>query len=523
MNRYTLRSVWIFLLLFVVVVVVAESRGRPGGWSDTIDLIIDVRAAIQQQFVGEVDERELMEAAARSMLQSLGDPHTTFIPAADLVRWDEQVEGSFSGIGATVELKNNRIHIIYPFDNSPAARSGIQPGDAILEIDGVDTLGMDLLEATGRLKGPEGTEVVVRVRHASGEEVEMTITRGNIVVPTIRGLFRDGVRPDLMLDHDSRIAYVRLDQFNRNSAADLRAALQQLEPLNPRGLILDLRFNPGGLLDAAVEISSLFLPRGSPVVSVRGRATRETVYRASNGNLFPDLPVVVLVNEGSASASEIVAGALKDNDRAWIVGSRTFGKGSVQNLQNLGHGRGAVKLTIAHYHLPGGRNIHRKPDSEVWGVDPHDGAYIALTPTEIRHMLESRRAMDSGLAQDVPDRITPEWLRSTMRDPQLAGAVEALLGRLEDGTWPEVGSKVSREITQLSERENLLRQRESAMELVERIDAQLRRMDRPEVDEPSDEPLSEQPSDEPGEQGGLAEPDLDGSLEPEMQHEPALP
>ncbi|MCC5829065.1 MAG: S41 family peptidase [Phycisphaeraceae bacterium] len=514
MNRYTLRSVWTFLLLFVVVVIVAQTRGNRALWSDAIDLIVDARAIVLRGYVEEVDEQAMMEAAVRAMIQSLGDPHSAFISREEMPRWNEELEGAFSGIGATVEFKNERIHIIYPFDNSPAARAGVQPGDAVIEIEGKDTLGMNILDATSRLRGPEGTPVTIRVRRESGQEKTMTITRARIQVPIVRPLIREGVGPGYMIDQTHRIAYVRLDQFNRNSGDALREVLTDIQRQNPRGLILDMRFNRGGLLNEAVNISSLFLERNSPVVTVRGRAHAENTWRAAaSGNLMPDVPVVVLVNELSASASEIVAGALKDNNRALIVGTRTFGKGTVQEVINLNDNRGMVKITTAHYHLPSGRNLNRMPDSVEWGVDPHDGAYVKMSTEEMQAMLEARRDLDAGQGEPLPRDINDEWVAKRMKDPQLAAALRALVGKIDDAAWPTVGSSSSVEITSSAQREALLRQRESAMDVLQRIDDQLQRLDHRENGNANGE-----------EPGVSSDEDADAALpQPETDLEPALP
>jgi len=247
-----------------------------------------------------------------------------------------------------------------------------------------------------------------------------------------------------------------------------------------KGMILDLRFNPGGLLSKAIEISDMFL-EGGRIVSTKGRTSPERVWDAEKNGTVGDFPVVVVINEFSASASEIVSGALRDNDRAVVLGTRSFGKGSVQQVLGLRSGAGAVKLTTAYYYLPSGRNLHKRPGAEMWGVDPSDGFYVPMNADQIRKMNEVRRESDiiraDGQNGDVPDRVTPQWLREKRSDLQLAAALEAMLAKLETGEWKKVGGDNATLVAHVTEREMLEQQRKRGMEALAKIDERLKELD----------------------------------------------
>ena len=486
MNRQLIRSLAIILIAFGLFVVVAKTTPMRQ-WDDQLFLLTQVRHLILEHFVEEPDEDAMMRAAAKAMAESLGDPHTTYIPPEDLQQWDEQVTGRFSGIGATVEVIDDRPRIVSPLDDSPAYRAGVMAGDVILEIEGEDTRGMNINEVVNRLRGERGTEVSIRVRHESGEEAEITIVRDDISVPTVRGLLRgDEQRWQYLFDDDNRIGYIRISQFTRQTASDLEQVLDGLMAEDPAGLILDVRFNPGGLLSSAVDVASLFLDGEKQVVEVRGRRDEiARTYRAREGESMADVPIVVVANEASASASEILAGALSDHGRAAIVGTRTFGKGSVQEVIPLQNGLGALKITNAHYYLPGGRNINRMPESEVWGVDPDEGNYVPMSSDQVRRMREVRRDLDALRPDNNQQResVTPDWIEEELSDPQLAAAHRAILGRIADGEWPKVGEDGGDLLAFETRRRNLERQRELLGERLEEIEDQLERIRRGEDDD----------------------------------------
>jgi len=427
--------------------------GRPDdhGWFDPV---IDVRALLLEGFVERPDAEKMQKAAIRGMVESLGDPFTTWIPPADEAEFTKSLRGNYVGIGCEIDTDGSYLRVVSPFEDSPAERAGVRPGDLILEIDGISTFEKRAAECTRLLLGDPGTEVRLTVRHRDNTEEVLTVVRGPVQARTVKGLQRGENGWTWLLSEDSGLAYVRLTQFTETTAADLRAALAEIRRLGARGLLLDLRFNGGGSLGSAVEVADLFLP-GGEIVSVRGRRDPPRVFSAgpSEGDL--DLPLVVLVNDASASASEIVAGALQENGRAKVLGVRTYGKGSVQEVRDLPEGRGALKMTTAKYYLPSGRNLHREPDAiergAVWGVDPDPGFHVTMTPAEANRSFRLRRRFEvpGGEGGGPPPRFDdPEWLArggdeqdpdAGLGDPQLAAAVRAIAARLASGAWTEVG------------------------------------------------------------------------------------
>lgn len=500
---------------------------------DQLDLLVDIRHEIVRNYVEEPDEREMIESAVRAMVDSLKDRYTIFLTPEELEPFDKQIRGSFSGIGAEIDIHENRLRIVSPLEESPAWQAGVMAGDMVLEIEGESTEGIKITEAVKKLTGPEGTQVTIKVRHESGEEAMITITRAQINVRTVKGLLR-GVDQhwDYMLDPVNRIGYIRMTQFTGSTADDVREALDQLLAQKVEGLILDLRFNPGGLLESAVAVSDMFLDEGKRIVSVKGRRVMERVESATQEGTIAPVPMVVLANEASASASEIVTGALSDNGRAKFVGTRTFGKGSVQQVKMLESGQGALKITNAYYYLPNGRNIHRREDDEVWGVDPDDGFYVPMNSDQVRDMIKTRRESDivraRGDQAGVPEQITPQWVQEHLADPQLAAALKALQGKLIDGDWPVVGQSGAAELVRKSKRESLVRQRELINERLDEIQKELTELDQktsPATDE--EENIAQEDQDAPADASSPVEaalPDIapaDDASTPPITEEPS--
>ena len=445
---------------------------------EQVELLIDAYHEIVNDFVDKPDADKLTESAVRSMIETLDDPHSAFFNEEEIKGFNKQVQGEFSGIGAEVEMHNDLLRIVSPLQDSPAWNAGIQPGDIVLTIDGASTKGLRIGECIEKLTGPVGTKVTIRVRHTTGQEVELTITRAKITVRTVQGWARrDDNRWDHMLDGANKVGYVRLAQFTTGSTDDVAEALESLKKQGVRGVILDLRFNPGGLLPTAIAISNKFLKKGDKIVSTKGRTVPERTALADGQNTFPaEVPLVVLVNEASASASEILAGALAENGRAKIVGTRSFGKGSVQQVKRLESGGGAIKLTNAYYYLPSGRNLHRKPGATQWGVDPDDGFYVPMSGQEIQDMVRIRREVtgpENKLAQ--VKGITPQWITQELKDPQLAAGLTAVLGKLATGDWPKVGKSGADELARLGRLELLERQRDFLNESLKKVEEEIRK------------------------------------------------
>lgn len=362
-------------------------------------LFVDAVEQVEMNYVRPVDRRELLESALRGMLQDL-DPHSQFISETDWKSFRKQIEGRYGGIGIQVDFDQEaqRLKVIAPMVGTPAYNAGVLPGDLILEIDGQSTEGMLPDRAIEVLTGRVGTPVKLTVKHEKDDKVEpLTMTRAIIDVPSVLGYQR---KPDdswdYMIDRDKKIGYLRVSSFVQNTTQDLKAALAELKADGMKALVLDLRDDPGGLLSAAVEVSDLFIDTGR-IVSTRGRNTPTKVYDAQKDGLYTDFPMVVLVNQSSASAAEIVSACLQDNKRARVVGQRSFGKGSVQNIIELDGGNSILKLTVATYQRPSGKNIHRfknAKETDDWGVSPDKGLEVKLTPRQYFALAEARRLRD---------------------------------------------------------------------------------------------------------------------------------
>jgi len=363
----TMRSV---LLLWCLLAVAAATASGPAAAvpnpaitpeiavsDQDLRTFVSVFRSIREAYVEPVDDQKLMRAAIRGLLSSL-DPHSQYLDADELKAWDQDISGRYGGLGIEVIAAGGFLRVIAPLDDSPASRAGVRAGDIILAIDGKEVDGNDA-DAVDLLRGAAGTRVTLTLdRESSGTPLELSMVREVIRTRSVRArLLQPGY------------GYVRISQFQLNTSADLRQHLRQLasakQPL--RGLILDLRDNPGGVLDGAVEVADLFLQAGL-IVTTRGRTEgANRSFSASAGDLLAGAPLVVLVDAGTASASEIVAGALQDQGRALILGQRTFGKGSVQNILPLPAG-GAIKITTARYYTPSGSSIQAQgiaPDIEL--------------------------------------------------------------------------------------------------------------------------------------------------------------
>jgi len=449
-----------------------------------LNLLVDVRHEIVSNYVTEPNEKDLIRSGVRGMIDALNDPYTAYLTPEDLEAFDRDTTGSFSGIGAeiTIDQALMRLKIVTPLEDSPAWNAGVMAGDIVMMIDDTDTLKLPIDKAVDKLIGPAGTKVTIKVRHDSGDEETITITRDKNNIQTVRGVRRDANKHwDFWLDESAKIGYVRLTQFSEPTSRDLRAAVQKLVEGGAKGMILDLRFNGGGLLDSAIEVSDTFLAPDKVVVSVKGRSVKEQVYRSREPDLSGGMDIVLVANEYSASASEIVTGALSDNERAKFVGTRTFGKGSVQQLKLLDNNMGALKMTNAFYYIPSGRKIHKIPGSKDWGVTPPDGYYVDMTPKELETMQKVRREGDILRRNDANngrhDHLTPEWITEHMADPQLAAAFKTLKNKIETNAWIEIGGKGDDEMARKTKMENLERQRELIQERLVEIEKELKKLE----------------------------------------------
>ncbi len=331
-----------------------------------LNLFGDVFERIRADYVEPPDETKLVEAAINGMLASL-DPHSSYMSPKSFKDMQVQTRGEFGGLGIEVTMEDGLVKVVAPIDETPAARAGIRAGDVIIQLDGEQVQGLSLNQAVDKMRGPVNSPITLTVkRDGAAEPLQIKIVRDIIRIRSVRSRI------------EGDIGYLRITSFNEQTFDGLKDAIEKATKEIPadklKGFVLDLRNNPGGLLDQAISVSDAFLERGE-IVSTRGRTAEETQrYNARAGDLTKGKPVVVLVNGGSASASEIVAGALQDHKRATVVGSRSFGKGSVQTIIPLGQ-NGALRLTTARYYTPSGRSIQAKgiePDIELLQDTPED-------------------------------------------------------------------------------------------------------------------------------------------------------
>ena len=364
---------------------------------ELLKLFADALDQVERNYVKEVDRRELMEGAIKGMLSKL-DPHSNYIAPSDLEKFRSSVENEFGGIGISVSTESGELVVTTPLYGTPAYRAGIRGGDKITEIDGQPTKGITMDEAIKRIKGKLGTSVKLNVLHlADGSTDIKDVTRELIRMDSVIG---DHRKPDdtwnFFLDEPKKIGYIRITTFSRHTADEIRSALQQLSANGVKGLILDLRWNPGGLLTSAIEISDFFVADGR-IVSTAGRNAPERTWEAKKEGTFEGFPIAVLVNHSSASASEILSACLQDHKKAVVIGERTWGKGSVQNIIELDDGKSAMKLTTAGYKRPSGQNIHREEgakETDEWGVKPNPGFELKLTDAEVEEYFADRKARD---------------------------------------------------------------------------------------------------------------------------------
>ena len=339
-----------------------------------LNLFGDVFERVRSDYVEQPEDSKLIETAINGMLTSL-DPHSSYLPPKSFRDMQVQTRGEFGGLGIEVTMEDGLVKVVAPIDDTPAFQAGVQAGDLITHLDGEQVMGLTLNEAVEKMRGPVNTDITITVlRDGLTEPTDITITRDVIRIRSVRW------------EKNEDVGYIRITQFNEQTFDGLETAVKELtEEIgkdNLKGFVLDLRNNPGGLLDQAIAVSDAFLNRGE-IVSTRGRNAEETQrYNARNGDLTKGAPVIVLVNGGSASASEIVAGALQDHRRATILGTRSFGKGSVQTIIPLG-ANGAIRLTTARYYTPSGNSIQAK------GIRP-DIISLQELPEELKGRVETK-------------------------------------------------------------------------------------------------------------------------------------
>lgn len=313
---------------------------------------------LKSKYDGQLDMGKLLDGAKTGLANATGDPYTEYFNKQQAEAFDSQLSGSFTGIGAELgENDKGNLIIVSPIDGFPASKAGLRPQDIIVSIDGTTTNGMSIDEAVSKIRGPKDTTVTLRLLRNKSEDLSVTITRDNIKIASVKWELLDG-----------KVGYIRINQFGDDTASLMHNAADDLNEKGATRILLDLRGNPGGLLSGAVDIASMWLPEGKTILQEKRGGVAVKTYKSEGGSLpFKDIPTAVLINTGSASASEIVAGALRDNNAATIYGEKSYGKGSVQELQKLPNG-GELKITVARWFRPNGENIDKKgisPDHEV--------------------------------------------------------------------------------------------------------------------------------------------------------------
>ena len=424
MSVFRLSSrLWLNIVLVITIsitaafVLSAQSPAQSDEREETyrqLTLFGDVFQRVRAEYVEEISDKELVEAAISGMLTSL-DPHSAYLPDDNFKKMQVQTSGKFGGLGIEVTMEDGFLKVVSPIDDTPAAKAGIQPEDLIVSVDGESIIGVTLTEAVEKLRGSIGSEVVVIIQRADEEPFEVSIIRDEIKIKSVRHRLYDS------------IGYIRITTFSEQTTPGLEKSLAELEEEAESGLdglIIDLRNNPGGLLSEAISISDAFLEKGE-IVSTRGRAEGDIQHAyARPGDISNGLPVVVLINSGSASASEIVAGALKDHKRAILMGTRSFGKGSVQTIQPM-PGHGAIRLTTARYYTPSGISIQAK------GIEPDIEVALAriekLEGGPVREE-DLRGALDKSGQQDTEETDKAEDVDPAEIDFQLARALDLLKG-----------------------------------------------------------------------------------------------
>ncbi len=426
---------FVFLTAVVVSTVNSDSLVAYGKERyEELQIFSKVLNLVQQYYVEEVDTKKLVYGAIKGMLSEL-DPHTNFLAPDVYKEFENETSGEFGGIGIEITIQNDILTVISPIEDTPAWIAGIQAGDKITEINGVSTKGFSLADAAQHMRGKKGSKVRLGIyRDSFDKPKEFIIERGTVKIKSVK-----------FTDMEDGYGYVRLTSFIENSSTEIEKAVKTMEKKGKiRGIIIDLRRNPGGLLDQAIKISDLFLDHGIIVSTIgRNKKEKEVVYAKKDGS-YVDFPIIVLINEYSASASEILAGALQDNKRALVMGQRSFGKGSVQSVVKLGDGS-ALKLTVARYYTPSGVSIQAegiKPDVIVDDVDS-DGFKKAVIKRDVRreqdiagHLIgdqekkEEKKADDqepvvsqpqAGRSGAKPDEESSYWYKKEGAKKQLTG------------------------------------------------------------------------------------------------------
>ncbi len=384
-------SLFAGLMISVANVRAATSKDDDANTYELLNLFGEVMERAKLNYVEEVSDKKLIESAINGMLTSL-DPHSSYLDADSFNYMSEQTKGKFGGLGIEVTMDNGLVKVVSPIDDTPAAKAGIKAGDYITNINGETVVGMSLNDAVSKMRGKVGEKVKLSIRRVNSKPIELTIKRQEIKIQSVKNEIKE----------DS-IVYIRISSFTEDVDKSVSEAITKAKKKLKNkllGIVIDVRNNPGGLLDQAVDVSDLFLEKGE-IVSTRSRNEADTVkYMANEGDIAKGLPIVVIINEGSASASEILAGALQDHHRAIILGEKSFGKGSVQTVIPL-RDYGAMRLTTARYYTPSGRSIQAKgiePDVEVKPakIEELESYTLNISEADLNNALKNDSDIDAG-------------------------------------------------------------------------------------------------------------------------------
>lgn len=370
---------WLAVLGLVVFLVIVVFGGMLASNYKHLGTLLEVIHLVRTRYLEPVNATTLVDGAIRGLVKSLNDPYSVYLDPGEYARLQEQIRGSFGGLGILVGIKEDQLTVMRAYEGTPAYRKGIRQGDVIVRIDGRDARGMDLDTAVSLMRGPVGTEVRLTItRKGAPQPWDVNLVREEISVPTVEGRMIPG----------KGIGYISLTQFTEKTPDELESTITRLKKEGMRAVLLDLRNNPGGELRSAVKVASYFIPRG-PVVYIQYRSGREETYSSEGKNL--NLPLVVLINRASASAAEILAGAVKDTGSGILVGEKTFGKGIVQTVYELDNGA-ALKLTTARYLTPARHDINKKGIVPDVVVEQEPQAQVDLQLERAIQILESRMA-----------------------------------------------------------------------------------------------------------------------------------
>ena len=430
MNRERLAWLVSIILLAILAFQLPGTLGQRDDEYSWVRTIVEIHRQVLESYVDKVDDSLLKDKAIEGMLGALDDPYTVYIPPDHQAEFDKELGGTFSGVGISLRDVGGRMVVLTPIEGGPADLAGVDAGDVIVKVDGKPIAKMPIDDVVKLVSGPVGSPVTLTIDRG-GKSMDFTLHRQQIVLPTVYGYSRNSNESwEYFVSQNPKIAYLRVTQFDENTFDEMKRVLtgadghSGLMSQGMQGLIMDLRFNPGGQLQQAIKVVNLFIKEGV-IVSTHGRNSPEEVDRAgAQAATLPYFPMIVLVNDHSASAAEIVAGSLKDNHRALVEGQRTFGKGSVQRVIQLGQDDGTLKMTVAHWYLPSGRLVSRKKDSTDWGVEPQ-----IIVPVDEN----GEKVIDELMERQAAIRYHPSTMPATQpttapTDPQFQQALTTMVG-----------------------------------------------------------------------------------------------